>query len=107
MPEIKPLNIRVPQDLQALFVNMVRISHTPGEFILDFSSILPGLTDPKVDARLVLSPLGFKMVTAALNENLRRFESTFGEIKVPTGGHTLADELFKGPGEPEPPQPRS
>ncbi len=101
MPEIKPIQLRIPADLVPQFVNMVRVSHTPGEFVLDFSAILPGVTDPKIDTRIVLSPLGAKLLQKALIENLQRFETRFGEIHLPSG-HTLAEDLFNQSNNPPP-----
>ena len=102
MAEIKKITISVPEDLTAKYVNMSYISHTPQEFILDFASLLPGIKEPKINPRLVFSPLGAKLLVQALNENLRRYENTFGEIKIPRG-HSLADQLFKTSGPKEPP----
>jgi hypothetical protein len=65
MPEAKPLNVILPEDLKAQFVNMVRIAHTPGEFVLDFIAVLPGVEDPKVSTRVVLSPLGLRLMTCS------------------------------------------
>lgn len=93
MPEAKPIHIILPEDLKPVFVNMVRIAHTPGEFVLDLTSVLPGVEEPKVNTRIILSPLGMKLMQQAINENLKRYESTFGEIRLPRG-HTLADDLF-------------
>ncbi len=103
MSEVKPLELRLPTELQAQFVNMVRISHTPGEFVLDFASVLPGVINPQVSSRIVLSPLGLKLMQQAINENLRRYEATFGEIRMPVG-HSLADDLFKPRGNQNPPE---
>ena len=103
MPDATPLNLGLPKDLEPKFVNVVRIAHTPGEFVLDFASILPGISDPQVDLRIVLSPLGAKMMQQAVNENIRRYESTFGEIR-PALGHTLAEDLFNNPGNPTSPK---
>lgn len=94
MAEIKKITISVPDDLPTQYVNMSYITHTPQEFILDFASILPGIKQPKINTRLVFSPLGAKLLIQALNENLRRYESNFGEIKIPRG-HSLADQLFR------------
>ena len=57
MEEIKKITISVPEDLTAKYVNMSYISHTPQEFILDFASLLPGIKEPKINTRLVFSPL--------------------------------------------------
>ncbi len=93
MAELKPIEVQLPESLTPVFANMVRVSHTPGEFILDFTAILPGNTAPKVSSRIILSPLGLKMMQQAVLENLRRYEASFGEIKL-NPQHTLADDLF-------------
>lgn len=97
----KPIpNIDLPDDLDALYVNFVRISHTASEFVLDFSLLLPGVQKPAVNSRLVMSPTAAKLFLRALNENLSRYETNFGEISIP-GSHTLADDLFRANDQPE------
>jgi len=99
MPEIRPIEVQLPESLTPVFANMVRVSHTPGEFILDFTALLPGNPTPKVGSRIILSPLGLKMMEQAIQENLRRYEATFGEIKI-NPQHSLADDLFsQNPGK--------
>ena len=94
MPEIKPISLRLPPDLKPHFANLVRAAHTPGEFILDFSAVLPGQEFSQVDARVILSPLGAKLLQQVLYENIHRYESSFGEIRLPRPPHSLADDLF-------------
>jgi hypothetical protein len=99
----KPIpNFKLPDDLEALYVNFVRISHTAAEFVMDFSLLLPGVTTPTVESRLVMSPIAIKLFLGALNENIKRYETKFGEINLP-GGHSLADELFRANDNPEKP----
>lgn len=93
MAEIRQINVELPEDLDPIFANVVRVAHTPGEFILDFSAILPGNLKPKVDTRVVMSTVAFKLLQRAITENLARYETTFGEIKLPSH-HSLADDLF-------------
>jgi hypothetical protein len=93
-------NIELPDDLESLYVNFVRISHTASEFVLDFSLLLPGVNKPQVDSRLVMSPTAAKLFLRAMTENLKRYETNFGEISVP-GSHTLADDLFRPNDQPE------
>ncbi len=99
MTDLQQIRVQIPEDLEPRYVNVAYITHTPGEFLLDFVTMLPGLTDPKVNTRLLLSPLGMKLVQRALNENIKRYEAAFGEIKIPQGT-TLADQLFKSAGTP-------
>lgn len=93
-------NIDLPDDLESQYVNFVRISHTASEFILDFSLLLPGVKQPQVNSRLVMSPTAAKLFLRAMTENLKRYETNFGEITIP-GSHTLADDLFRSSDTPE------
>ena len=99
MAEIKQIKIRLPEDLSPVFVNLARVSHTPGEFVMDFSSILPGVEIHNVVSRLVLSPLGAKSLMQVLSESVRSYESKFGEIRMPHPP-SLAEDLFGQPGNP-------
>jgi len=89
---LPPLN--VPEGLETKYVNLVRIAHSPAELVFDFAHMLPGSTPANVSTRIVMSPLSAKLFHRALTENLIKFESAYGEIKVP-GGETLADNLFR------------
>ena len=100
MPPKNIPQIELPDDLASQYVNFVRISHTASEFILDFSLLLPGVKSPSVESRLVMSPTAAKLFLRALTENLKRYESNFGEIAVP-GSHSLADDLFRPSDQPE------
>ena len=85
-----------------MYVNLVRIAHSPSELVFDFAHLIPGSSPARVRARIVMSPLGAKLLHRALAENLARYEAAFGEIKIP-GEVTLADHLFHSPQTPEPP----
>jgi hypothetical protein len=98
-----PLPIEIPSDLQPVYANLARISHAPAEFVLDMARFLPGETKATVAARVVMSPVALKLFVQALNENLTRYENTFGTINIPSGGSSLAEHLFR-PHPPEPPK---
>jgi hypothetical protein len=89
-----PPDFVMPPDLEPAYTNLARIMHTPAELIFDFAAMLPGEPGPKVVARLVMSPVAAKLFLRALTENLSRFESTFGEIRLP-GDPNLANDLFR------------
>ncbi len=95
--EIKIPPIEYPQDLDAVYANLARITHTPSEFIFDFAQILPGLKAPKFQSRVLLSPLSAKLIYKALGDNLAKYEANFGEISIP-GSTSLAESLFQPPG---------
>ena len=91
-------SLEVPPDLPSVYANLVRISHSPTELILDFAHLMPGETSARVISRIIMSPLGAKLLSRALGENLSRYEAAFGEIKI-MGEVSLADYLFKPPPE--------
>lgn len=97
-----PPAIDNPPDLLPVYANLVRIAHSPAELLLDFAHLLPGIAPAQLRARIVMSPLGAKLLLRALNENLARYESAFGEIKVP-GENSLAEFLFRSPPDPHKP----
>lgn len=95
-----PPTVEVPENLVTNYANVVRIAHSPSELVFDFAHLLPGITPARVCTRVVMSPLGAKLLQRALSENLSRYEAAFGEIKVPGEG-SLADFLFRPPTPPK------
>ena len=78
-----------------------------GVQLADVMAVLrQGTKEPKalthVSSRIVMSPLGAKLLYRALAENLAKYEAAFGEIKVPGSG-SLAEHLFRPPNPPENP----
>jgi hypothetical protein len=69
--------------LKGVYSNMVSVAHNAEEFILDFMNLLP--PTGTLNARVIVSPGHFKRIIAALQDNLKRYESQFGEIKLPQG----------------------
>lgn len=65
-----------------VYANLAIISHSPTEFIVDFASILPGLPKAKVRSRVILAPEHAKRLLMSLQENIARYESTFGPISI-------------------------
>lgn len=94
--------MELPDDLEPVYSNLARISHTPSELAVDFARILPGQRKISVLVRVLLSPLGAKLLLRALAENISRYETAFGEIRLP-GDTGLADNLFKSVLPPDPP----
>jgi len=86
------LEIRVPTELEGgAYANMVGVWHTGHEFTLDFSVTLPtreaeggaAIVPCQVVARLKIAPTLIFDLMRALNENMTKYESTFGEIRRP------------------------
>src|SRR6185503_251961 len=88
--------INVPEGMEPAYVNLARISHSPADLVIDFAHLLPGETTANIRSRVVMSPLSAKLLLRALTENLARYETTFGEINVPSSS-SLAESLFRPP----------
>lgn len=96
--------LELPENLEIVYANLARISHSPADIVLDFAHLLPGEPKAKVRSRVVMTPLSAKLLVKALTENLARYEASFGEINLPTNS-TLADNLFRPLQQPpEPPK---
>jgi len=95
--------IDLPESLEPIYTNITRISHTPSELVLDFARLLPAETRFKILARIIVSPISAKLLYRALGENISRYESAFGEIRIP-GDSPLANDLFKGVHPPKSPE---
>jgi hypothetical protein len=87
-------NIQVPPDLEGgVYANLLSIWHTGHEFTLDFSVTQPPIVpeDPqeavtipcRVVSRVKIPPSLIFDILQAVNENMTRYESTFGEIQKP------------------------
>lgn len=99
-PKVTPVSLELPPDLEAVYTNVARISHSPAEIIIDFACMLPGVAPAKVISRMIMSPIGAKLLYRALGDNLARYEAAFGPINAP-GDNNLAGDLFRNIHPPE------
>ena len=80
-----------PDVAQGKYVNLALISHSSSEFVLDFTSMLPGIPKPQVLSRVIMSPEHVKRLLMALQENVFKYEQQFGKIQLPEmSGRTIA-----------------
>lgn len=83
-----------PEVAGGTYSNLAMIAHGPTEFVLDFCCILPGMPKAKVQDRVVMAPEHAKRLLFALQENVARYENTFGKIEFPEpkpqSGRTIA-----------------
>ena len=66
---------------EGIYSNLAIINHSVSEFVIDFVTIMPGVTKSKVKSRIVLTPQHAKRFLKALGDNIHRFELANGEIK--------------------------
>jgi len=80
-PEKKQLSIEIDDvTAQGLYSNLAFLSHSEQEFILDFIFLSPQQPKAKVRSRIITSPKHAKRLMTALMDNVRKYESRFGEI---------------------------
>ena len=77
------INIRVPEDLEAIYSNFALITHSASEIIIDFARLLPNSPRTSVYARVVMTPMNAKLLHRALGTNLEKYEEQFGEVNIP------------------------
>ena len=81
---IQQINIEITQEVsEGEYANFVVVTHSPAEFVMDFTKILPGVTKARVHSRVIMAPQHTKAFLAALNDNIKRYEQNNGEIAPP------------------------
>ena len=75
---------------QGIYSNLAIISHSSSEFILDFVRIMPGVPKAEVKSRIILTPEHAKRLLLALTDNISKYESNLGPIKVEDRGPGFA-----------------
>ena len=83
------LNIELSEEIaEGIYSNLAIITHSNSEFVLDFIRVMPGVPKAKVKSRVILTPEHAKRLLMALEDNIEKFETVNGRIKVqaePTG----------------------
>jgi hypothetical protein len=90
------VEMEIPDEVaEGTYSNAFHVVASPAEFVLDFGRVVPNRVGVKVHTRIVMTPLHAKQLALALNENVRRFEDQFGEIKIPKGRPGLGPTGFE------------
>ncbi len=77
------INIELPpEQAEGIYSNLALITHSPAEFVIDFTRILPGVPKTRVYARIIMTPQHAKSLLMALQENIKKYEAQYGEIKL-------------------------
>lgn len=66
-----------------IYANIVAVTFSPAEFVIDFGRAVPGRSNFKVLSRIIIAPLNAKQLLLNLADQMKRFEKQFGEIKPP------------------------
>ncbi|MCO6466627.1 MAG: DUF3467 domain-containing protein [Bradyrhizobiaceae bacterium] len=70
------------KEAEGIYSNLAIISHSPAEFVVDFTRVLPGVPKARVHARIVMTPVHAKLLLHALTDNVAKYENQHGEINV-------------------------
>ena len=67
---------------EGIYSNMLLVSHSSSEFVLDFISLLPGVGKAQVRSRIIMAPEHVKRLMLILHDNINKYEGNFGEIEI-------------------------
>lgn len=92
------INIELGEkEAEGIYSNLAIISHSPAEFVFDFTRLLPGVPKAKVMSRIIMTPQHAKLLLRALNENIHKYESSYGEVKIDgPGSNPFFDNFGNG-----------
>ena len=78
------LQIELKEEVaEGVYANLAIIAHSSSEFVTDFVRMMPGVAKAQVKSRIIMTPEHAKRLLFALQDNILRYESQFGEIKLP------------------------
>jgi hypothetical protein len=84
-PKPQPVKLNVelpPEESEGIYSNLALIATSPQEFVIDFARIMPGRDKAKVYSRIIMTPGHARMLHKALEDNIKKYENQWGEIKV-------------------------
>ena len=91
------LQIELKEEIaEGTYSNLAVIAHSSSEFVMDFVRIMPGVAKAQVKSRIVMTPEHTKRLVLALQDNLRKYEAQFGEIRLPERQGYIPNTPFKG-----------
>ena len=87
-PQQQQINIELGDaEAQGTYANLAMIHNSPTEMIIDFARVMPRTPKAKVVARIIMTPMHAKLLQQTLQQNIKKHEEQFGEIKVHHGQH--------------------
>lgn len=97
-PQPNQINIELSEEVaEGVYSNLAMIAHSNSEFVVDFIRLMPGVPKAKVKARVILTPEHAKRLLLALQDNISKYEETFGVIKNVQDSHPAFPMNFSGP----------
>lgn len=90
MSSTQPQQINIElgdKEAEGIYANLAMIMHSPTEIIFDFARVMPRSQKSRVLARIIMTPMHAKLLHKALTDNIKKFETQFGEIKIHGAPH--------------------
>jgi hypothetical protein len=75
-----------PATANGVYANLAMVNHNETEFVVDFLFVQPQQPRAAVRSRVISSPKHTKRLMLALQDNLAKYERTFGTIDVSRPG---------------------
>ena len=73
-PQPRKINVELgATESEGIYANLALIATSPQEFVIDFARIMPGRDKAKVYSRVIMTPGHAKMLSAALEENIKKY----------------------------------
>ena len=83
----KQIQIEVPtEEMQGRYSNLAVITHGPNDFFLDLILLAPNTPKARGQSRVIMTPENAKQLLAALQQNIQKYEMTYGEIRPRNAG---------------------
>lgn len=77
----KEISVNISGEVaQGIYSNMAITSHSPSEFVIDFASMLPGVSKVEVRSRIIMTPENAKNLLASLQDNIAKYEANVRKI---------------------------
>ncbi len=77
--------------MEPVYSNLIKISHADDEVTLTFLHKIPETSLAQGRAIVTITPQHAKRLLRALGANIKRYEATYGEIKLPEDGGVRED----------------
>lgn len=77
------INVELQEkEAEGIYANLAMIVHSPTEIVIDFARVMPRTPKARVLSRVIMTPMNAKLLLGALTDNLKKYETQFGEIKM-------------------------
>ena len=94
--EKKEIKIELtPEVATGKYCNLAVIAHSANDFFLDMICLAPNTPQAKVQSRIIMTPENAKQLLFALQENVAKYEATFGKI-TPKQNNSAPTMMFPG-----------